>query len=378
MNPRMRELIVLIFASLTLPAGAQVTPPTEVDRQLAVLDAGLAADYEAKIGASHKARVQDLDLKYSLALKRALETATQSGQLDEALAIREEKKKFDEESFVPASDAPGDPPALIQLRATYRTQLQKFSDERDLAAVPIRAAHDAKLEAYQTQLTREGRLDDALKVKAVREKLATAPVPAGAGSSADEGWQVVFDGTSLDRWRFDGSSRNFALENGVVLAKRVSDDPGYLYFKGSPTLPEKLKNFELRARLRGENEANSGIYFHINGRAKIPSGHPATGVEVSLYRGSKPYKFPTGALHGFTEMPAPALDESQWYELRFRVIDQTVTVWLDGKVYLEQSVPIAPGDNEKGIQPEGGLLAIQANSTEGGYFFEKIEIKPLP
>ncbi len=377
MKPRLTSLLLLACLGPALPARAQ-TPATEVDRQIALFDAELAAAYEESVGASHKARLQDLDLKYSLALKRALEAATQAGQLDEALAIRDEKKKFDEESFVPPTDAAGDPAALVQLRGTYRIQLKKFQAERDLAAVPVYAAHDAKLEAYQMQLTKEGKLDDALKVKALRAKFATAPGPATGGTPADDGWQVVFDGKALDLWRPEGSSRNFALENGAVLAKRVTDDPGYLFFKGSLTLPEKLKNFELRARVRGENEANSGIYFHINGRAKIPSGHPATGVEVSLYRGSKPYKFPTGTLHGFTEMPAPALDQSQWYELHFRVVDRSVTVWLDGKLFVEQIIPYAPGENEKGIQPEGGLIAIQANSMEGGFFFEKIEIKPLP
>lgn len=378
MNPRMRELIVLIFASLTLPAGAQVTPPTEVDRQLAVLDAELAADYEETIGASYKARVQDLDLKFSLALKRALEAATQSGQLDEALAIREEKKKFDEESFVPASDAPGDPPALIQLRATYRTQLQKFSDERDLAAVPIRAAHDAKLETYQTQLTREGRLDDALKVKAVREKLATTPVPAGATPSADEGWQLIFDGRTLDLWKPEGSSRNFAVENGTMFAKRITEEPGYLYFKGSPTVPEILKNFEMRAKVRAEGDANSGIYFHLNGREKGRGGHPNSGVEVSLHSSNRPYKFPTGSLFDLTEVTPSTINQSEWFEIHFKVVDRVVNVWLNGQPFVEHLVPAASGADQKGIQSEGGKIAIQANSKEGGYYFEKIEIKPLP
>ncbi len=381
MNPcRLPYLILSLILATTLVCQGQDSAPTPVDRQLAALDAEFAAAYEERIGKQFRLRIQDLDLKYSLALKRALDGATQAGRLDEALAIREEKRQFDERSFVPDADAPTDPASVIQLRETYRAQLLKIDTERELAAAPVHAERDAKMQAYQSQLTKDGKLDDALKVKAARAKIAEAAAPQKASAPAppdESGWQVVFDRDSLDLWRPNGSSRNFQMVDGALFARRNTDEADYLYFKGSPSLPEKLKNFELKARVRADAEANSGFYFHINGRETL-RGHPASGVEVSLHNGSKPVKFPTGSLYGLTPMDAASLDQSEWFEVHFKVVDRIVTVLLNGKPYLEYLVAASAGANQKGIQTEGGRLAIQANSKDGGYYFEKIEIKPLP
>jgi hypothetical protein len=382
---RLRTLLTFSFVFLTspVPLSAQTgAVPGVVDRQIELYEAELAVAYAEGVEKAFQAKVRDLDLKYFQAVDRALEAATRAAQLEEALAIREEKKRFEEQSGVPAGDAPGDPTALVQLRATYRTQIQKLEAERDLAAAPLFTAHDAKLEAYQTLLTTEGKLDDALKVKAARAEVAKRLAKAAAGSpsgrTAEEGWQVIFDGGSLDLWKPQGSSRNFQIEEGILVVKRSTEEADFLFLKGNESVPETLRNFELKATVKADAEANSGFYFHINGRAVGRGGHPASGVEVSLHSGAKPTKFPTGSIYDVTPMEPSSLNQSDWFEIHFKVVDRVVTVLLNGQPYLEHLVPAAAGPDMKGIQVEGGRLAIQANSKDGAYHFQKISIKPLP
>lgn len=385
MNRFDRLILVIVISMSAFPIRGQDSV-SAADRQIALYEAEFAAAYDQGVRRAHDAKVRDLDLKYLQALERALEAATKAAQLEEALAIREEKKRFEQVTGVPAGDAATDPAALVQLRATYRTQIQKLEAERDVAAAPLLAEYDAKLEAYQTLLTTEGKLDEALKVKAARAK--SPPVAsakpgavaggATAGDAKEEGWHVVFDGTSADLWKPKGSSRNFPVVDGALLAKRSTEEADYLFFEGTPSVPEGLKNFELKATVKADAEANSGFYFHVNGRGVDRGGHPASGVEVSLHSGAKSMKFPTGSLYNLTPMDPSSLNQSDWFEIHFKVVDRVVTVLLNGQPYLEHLVPAATGPDTKGIQAEGGRLAIQAISKEGGYHFRKISIKPLP
>lgn len=385
------RLTSLCLLALLGPLTATAQTPTagavpgEADRQIALYDAEFAVAYEQGVAKVHQEKVRELDVKYLQALQRALEVATKAGQLDEALAIRAEATRLGGTTGVPATDGPSDPASLVQIRTTYRTQLGKIETERDLAAAPLIAQHEAKLEAYQTRLTTEGKLDEAVKVKAARGKAAAGlSLPGGASvatkatsrpSAADEpGWHVVFDGSGLDLWKPRESSRNFPVQDGILAARLVSDQPDFLFFKGSPDVPKNLKNFELKATVKADPEANSGFYLHLDGEGDGPLD---TGLEVSLIRSPKTVTYPTGAIHGITATAPSTINQAEWFEIHLKVVDRVVTVSLNGSVYLEHLAPLSSGPRTKGILPEGGRLAIQAYSKNGAYYFQRIAIKPL-
>lgn len=375
--------VCTLLAPLDAPAQAPVA--AEVDRRLALIDAELAMAFEDGVNKAFNEHVRSLDVKYFRAIERVLESATKAGKLEDALAIREEKDRFSEASGVPERDAATDPAELTQLRATYRTQLGKLEADRRLAAAPLLAEHDAKLEAYQTLLTTEGKLDEALKVKNARENVtaklslssatASPGTPATASGESEKGWNVVFDGNDLKLWKPRSSSRNFQITDRAFAARIVTDSPDYLFFKGSGDVPQILKNFELKATIKADPEANSGFYFHLDG--DDIEKHPASGIEVSLHKGAKPMKYPTGSIYNVTEMAPSSVNQAEWFELHFKVVDQNITVWINGEVYLEHVASLSSGPGTKGILSDGGKLAIQANSKDGAYYFQNISIKPL-
>jgi len=197
---------------------------SEVEKRLSLYEAELSAIYDREVRRSFDEQVRQLDLRYFHALDRSLENATKAGNLEEAVAIRSEKERITDNSGVPGIDGNDEPASVKQLRATYRIERKKLEAERDLAAAPLLKENDEKLAAYQTLLTTEGRLDEALLVKAARETAHVNSVgrPAAAEDDSkalspifEEGilGHVVGDATSI---RHFPDNANLVIDGGLM------------------------------------------------------------------------------------------------------------------------------------------------------------------
>ncbi len=386
--------VCLLFPAI-MPLHAQ-EGGSLVGSRISLFEAEFLSEYEQGVERVFKANERELDLKYYQALDRILDQAVKTAKLDEAIAIREEKKRIDEATGVPTTDGPTDPAPLKQVRATYRIERQKLEAARELATGPVLANHDSRLEGYQTLLTTEGKLDDALKVKQARANAAAvlqahkgikveppmakaAPAPAAAAPPVtDDGWHEIFNGVDLTSWKPMRTPRSFPVKDGILSARRESRDADYLFFDGDLVVPKQLKNFEMLLTLKGDAEVNSGIWFHLVGRAENRRGFLETGLEINLAKG-RFVKYPTGSLYvaGGQGRREPPVNQADWFDLRFRVKGQKVTVWINDRLYYEQTAPLAGSSKTRGLQPDGGRLAIQANSEEGAFHFKRIAIKVL-
>jgi hypothetical protein len=221
--------IVLCTVFLTVPAFSQSTEVSsggrgEVEQRIGLIQYQYREARKETIDRLFEEKLRQLDLGYLQALDRELENTIKAGRLEDALAVRKEKETIAEASGVPASDDPGTPAEIATLRATYRAEHRKLEAERKLGLAPLAEKLAADLAAYQTLLTREGRLDDALMVKAARENpdmLQSTPAgPVGGNSSAlplifEEGilGHVVGDPASL---RHFPENANLVMDGGWV------------------------------------------------------------------------------------------------------------------------------------------------------------------
>src|SRR5688572_10807068 len=75
-------------------------------------------------------------------------------------------------------------------------------------------------------------------------------------------WQPLFNGKDLGGWRANMMPESFAVVNGAIRAKATRES-AHLFYVGN--LHEgfvRFKNFELEMTVRGESDANSGIFIH--------------------------------------------------------------------------------------------------------------------
>ncbi|HBJ86312.1 MAG TPA: hypothetical protein DDZ88_21145, partial [Verrucomicrobiales bacterium] len=171
-------------------------PASELDQRLAALDASFQAAVERDANTAFKASIAALDKLYLTALDRALATASKGGKLEEALALREEKQRIEKGQGVPSevdesTQAPGKvPDTLKTLRKTYRSTTAQHEATKLKAMQPLYDKYDQALAAVQTELTQAQKLDDAMRVKSVREQIAAnrggaaAPPVAANGPAA--------------------------------------------------------------------------------------------------------------------------------------------------------------------------------------------------
>jgi len=219
---------------------------------------------------------------------------------------------------VPEADDADTPDALKVLRKTWREQMAVLIAKRDQTAAPLHASYDRALAAYQDELTKAQKLDEAMRVKAVRQHIASqressappAPANTSVSTKAPAGRAVISGRTvapiapplpadkvlpppapatqeeirALCEWALSKGGRVALLVGG----KRTE------FVKGEPLPNGRLTVVDFSVyELSFEESANEKQWFEIIGR--LPD------LE-SIYFNKNPGTMPVEMLRGATKL----------------------------------------------------------------------------
>jgi serine/threonine protein kinase len=174
---------VLPMAVPAIPQPA-IPAPQSSDPRLAQLAAGFKARYEADAQKPYLTALAALNQSYvSNGIGRARTAAQKKGALAEVTALDAEKARILKNEALPPADLDTLPASLKTLRATYRTALAKIEADRAQKAAPLYDLYLGALDAYIAELTKANKIDEAQKVKTLRDDIAAQKPQIDAGAA---------------------------------------------------------------------------------------------------------------------------------------------------------------------------------------------------
>lgn len=226
------------------------------------------------------------------------------------------------------------------------------------------------------------------------ETTADVPVPDSVNTLADAeqqaGWELLFDGTSLDGWRGfgrDSVPAGWTVENGAMHftgdVSREDGEPPRTLVTADP-----YADFELRVEWKISPDGNSGIMYRVSEEEDLPY---ETGPEYQILDNASlgddgTAVNETGALY---DLYAPEEDVTrpvgEYNETRIVVRGSHVEHWLNGTKLLEVEIGSDTWTNRiegtkfanwpRFAQPDSGHIALQ----DHGYpvWFRDVKIRPL-
>ena len=186
-----------------------------------------------------------------------------------------------------------------------------------------------------------------------------------------KGFVSLFDGKTLNNWKFSEKEGTFSVKDGAIVVHGVRS---HLYYDG-PVQNHIFKNFEFKADVMTEPGANSGIYFHTLFQQ---SGFPDKGYEVQVNNSHTDWKR-TGGLYDVQDLKEVPTKDNEWFTMDIIVVDQHIVIKLNGKTVVDY---IEPADVKYKGHPERkiatGTFAIQGHDPKSIVYFKNIMVKPLP
>jgi hypothetical protein len=180
----------------------------------------------------------------------------------------------------------------------------------------------------------------------------------GGGDSAppvsEDGWQILFDGSSLAQFDILGDA-NWRIEDTSV----VADESTAASFLVSQ---QDYTDFELQLEFWVNTEANSGIFLRCQDREAIAD---SSCYEVNIYDTRADQTYRTG---GIVNLVAPAefvYTGGQWNRYEITVNGNRLQVRLNGRDLVD----------EEDSQYASGPVALQYGS--GTVKFRNVQIRPL-
>ncbi len=153
---------------------AEAPAQTEMQKWIATTDAQWQAVFQRDVNGVRDSELNKVKLQFLTALEEGIKKASKAGDLDGALALRNEQKRFGDTQVFPEKDEDSDTVAVKAIRATIRLQLAKLEKDNAQRAKALHFKYDQVLAQAQAQLTKAERLDDALLVQAKREEVKAA------------------------------------------------------------------------------------------------------------------------------------------------------------------------------------------------------------
>ena len=201
--------------------------------------------------------------------------------------------------------------------------------------------------------------------------LALLSLTSFAADSGD-GWQVLFDGKSLDGWKANDAPGTFSVADGELI---VHGPRSHLFYDG-PVSNHDFKNFELKCEVMAKAGANSGVYFHTKWQEK---GWPDAGFEVQVNNTHKDPKKTAGLYDVKDNFEAPAKDD-EWFTMTIRVEGKHVITKVNDTVITDYVEPddFQPSPKHIGRKIDRGTFAIQGHDPGSEVHFKNIWVKPLP
>ncbi|MDB5276809.1 MAG: hypothetical protein JWR61_1764 [Ferruginibacter sp.] len=186
------------------------------------------------------------------------------------------------------------------------------------------------------------------------------------------GWIGLFDGKSLDGWKFSEQPGTFSVEDGAI---KVAGVRSHLYYDG-PVLNHNFTNFEFKARVMTKPGSNSGIYFHT---AYQQTGFPDKGFEVQVNNSHSDWKR-TAGLYDIKDVKETYVKDDEWFTEYIKVEGKHVITKINDIVVCDWTQPdgfVPPkGHSERIIS--NGTFALQGHDPKSIVFFKDIMVRPLP
>lgn len=203
----------------------------------------------------------------------------------------------------------------------------------------------------------------------------------GEEDAQQEGWQVLFDGRTLNGWRANADPDAFSVVNGTIRAQGQGKKLSHLFYVGSGKERfVKFKDFEFELYARSEPNSNSGIFIHTDMSLRPPRRYLNTGYEVQL-NSSKKEKKKTGSLYAVVNLKKSPVDETKWFRVNVRVKGKRIMIAVNGKQLVDYTEPEDPvrEPSRKGrvLKPEGGGIALQAHDPKSVFYFKGIRLREL-
>ncbi len=174
----------------------------------------------------------------------------------------------------------------------------------------------------------------------------------------DENWEPIFNGTDIDDWRRSDKAK-WRVENQTIIG---SGETGHLF---SPR--DDYRNFEVKARVKINDQGNSGLYFRTTFGPGWPQGYEAQ--VNSTYH--DPVK--SGSLYNLDVIKAMFVEPGVWFDYYVRCVDTDKGVHIVIKL---NNFVVVDFLDKKRIN-KSGHIALQQHHPGSEVQFRNIMIREL-